>query len=184
MKRLAFILLAVSVAVSGYADSWARPSPRAYASPSGKLVLRILPGDGQTGRKALAVIFELSSGAESYTKKKEFPLVNLWSPVDACISDEAEVFTFDDWGMMGIEHVLVSYGADGKKKSEYSLAQLFPAKPLSEISENYRSASSSSIYWRRGRPYINGVHLIIPDALGGSVCITQGVPDYIFKEAR
>lgn len=182
MKRLIFILLAFGSIVSGYADSWAPPSSRAYASPSGKLVLRILPGDGQTGKKPLAVILELSNDGESYTKKKEFSLVNRWSPVEACISDEAEVFTFDDWGMMGFEHVVVWYAADGTKKSEYSLAQIFPAKQLSEIEEKHRSVSS--IHWRDGRPWINGPHLIIPDALGGYVTITQGVTKYTPKEKK
>jgi hypothetical protein len=182
MKRLIFVLLAVGAVVSGYADKWAPPSPRAYASPSGKFVLRILPGDSRSSKKALAVILELSSDGESYTKKKEFPLVNRWSPVEACVSDEAEVFTFDEWGMMGFEHVVVWYAADGKKKSEYSLAQLFPAKHLSEIKKKHQTVSS--IHWRDGRPWINGPHLIIPDALGGYVSITQGAAEYTPKEEK
>lgn len=182
MQRLILILLAFGAAVSCYADSWAPPSPRAYASPSGKLVLRILPGEIQSGKKPLAVILELSNDGESYVKKKEFPLVNRWAPVEACISDDAEVFTIDDWGMMGFEHVVVWYAADGKKKSEYSLGQLFPAKQLSEIKERHRTVSS--IHWRDGKPWINGPHLIIPDALGGYVCITQGVAEYTPKEER
>jgi hypothetical protein len=182
MKRLISILLAISAGVSGYPDKWSPPSPSAYTSPSGKLVLRILPGDSQSGKKPVAVILELSGDGESYTKKKEFPLVNRESPVEACISDEAEVFTFDDWGMMGFDHVVVWYAADGKKKSEYSLNQLFPAKQLAEIKRKHRSVSS--IRWRDGKPWVNGPHLIIPDALGGYVSITQGVAEYTPREEK
>lgn len=182
MKRLAFIFLAVAAVISGYADSWAAPSPRAYASPSGKFVLRILPGDSQTGKGPLAVILELSSDGGSYLKKKEFSLVNRWSPVEACISDEAEVFTFDDWGRMGSESAVVWYAADGKIKRKYTLEQLFPEKQLSEIREKHRSVSST--HWREGRPYINGPHVIILDPLGGYVSLTEGVAEYTPRKER
>ena len=145
-------------------------------------MLRVLPGETRTGKRPLAVIFELSGDGESYTKKKEFPLLNRLSPVEACISDDSDVFTFDDWGMMGFEHALVWYAADGKKKGEYSLAQLFPAKQLSEIEEKRRTVSS--IRWREGRPWFNGTHLIIPDAVGGYVSITQGVAEYTPKDDK
>ena len=101
--------------------------------------------------------------------------------MEACISDEAEVYTFDDWGRMGFEHVFVWYAANGKKK-EYSLARLLPAKQLSEIEAKHRSVPS--IHGRDGKPYINAPHLIIPDSLGGYITITQGVAEYVAKEER
>ena len=143
-------------------------------------MLRILPGDNKSGKKSAAMILELTKNGESYTKKNEFSLVNSRSPVDACISDEAEVFTFDDWGRMGFEHAVVCYARDGKKKAEYSLAQLLPAKQLAEIKKNHQSASS--IEWRSGSPYLMGLQLIIPDVLGGYVSITQNGPEYVPKE--
>jgi len=182
MKRLIFILLAISAAVIGYADKWSPPVPRVYTSPSGRLVLKVFPSDRQKGTDSLAVILQLGNDGVSYTKKREFPLVNQWSPVEAFISDEAEVFTFDDWGMMGRKHAVVWYASDGKRRSEYSLTQLFPEKQLSEIREKHQSVSS--IHWRGGKPRMNGRDLIIPDVLGGHISITRGVPEYIQKETN
>jgi len=76
MKPFIIILVLVSIAISGYADSWGHPSPAGAISPSGRFVLRILPGDSQSGKKPLAVIFELSRDGENYDKRQEFPLVN------------------------------------------------------------------------------------------------------------
>lgn len=180
MKLLSIILFALGMLPGAFADSFGPPEPSAYASPSGRYVLRILPGDSQ--KKPVAVIFELASDGGGYTKKKEFPLVNRRAPVEACISDSGEVYTFDNWGMMGYDHVAVWYSAEGKMKADFTLAQLFPARQLAEIRDKH--SSISSIHWRKGVPWINGPHVIVYDALGGYVSITQGVAEYTPKEER
>jgi hypothetical protein len=179
MKFPLFYLAALVALSQAHADEWSQPSPKASASPSGKFVLRVLPGDFRTGGKPLAIILELTSDGERYLKKREFPLVNSVFPVAACISDDAEVFTFDEWHRMGYEHVVVWYAADGTVKREYGLEQLFPEKQLAEIRKKHRSVSS--LHWRQWKPYINGPALIIPDALGGYVMITQGAAEYSAK---
>jgi hypothetical protein len=130
----------------------------------------------------MAAVLELSEDGASYQRKREFLLVNRWAPVEVCISDEGEVFTFDEWGNTGFEHALVWYASDGTKKKEYSLPELFPAKVLAKITQDHRSVSS--IHWRNGKPYLNGPHLIVPDVLGGYVCVTNGEPEYRQPEER
>jgi hypothetical protein len=182
MKLTFIVLFALGLLTSAFADSWSPPEPIASASPSGRYVLRVIPSDTQAKSPPVAVVFELSRDGGSFTKKGEFQLVNKRAPVEACISDSGEVYTFDDWGRMGYDHAAVWYSADGKKKAEFSLAQLFPAKVLAAIEKDHRTVSS--VHWRRGRPYINGPHVIIDDALGGYITLTQGVIDYYPPEKK
>src|SRR5262245_42586777 len=109
MRLAALVLVVMACLGNAFADTWARPRPRAFVSHSGQFVLRVVPGDTTAGKTPMAVILELGSDGESYAKVREFPLVNRWAPVEACISDDAEVFTCDDWGQTGKEHVVVSY---------------------------------------------------------------------------
>jgi hypothetical protein len=175
MKALA-ILAFVLLLPAAFADSWGPPGVRGYSSPSGRYVLRVVPGDWKTEKTTIAVVYELSGDGLRYEKKREFTLLNAWSPVEACISDTAEVYTFDSWGRVGYGSVVIWYSAEGQKKKEYTLADLIPEKPRAEIVE--RHSSKSSIWWRRGMPYFNGPHLIIDDTAGGYVCLTQGTIDY------
>lgn len=175
-----FIMLGAFLAV--YADSWGPPEPVGCASPSGRYVLRIFPGDIQRKTKPMAVVFELSKDGGRYVKTREFPLLNRLAPVQACISNTAEVVTFDDWGGMGYDHVVVWYSPDGNLKTEYTLAQLFPEKQLSEIRDNHRSVSS--IHWLRGVPYFNGSCLIMQDVLGGYVSLSGGIVGYMPQEQK
>lgn len=156
------------------------PEPSASVSRSGQYVVRILPSSGD--KPARAVIFEFEPDGNRYVKKREFILVNRRSPVESCISDSAEVVTFDDWGMMGYEHVVVWYSPEGTKRGEYTLSQLFPAKQLAELREKHSTVSS--IHWRRGAPFFNGAYLIIPDPLGGLVSLSNGVLEYTPPEKK
>jgi len=181
MKALAIIAFALLFSTVR-ADSWSPPEPKASSSPSGRYVVRVTPGDWKTKKKPVAIVFELSRDGASYEKRREFPLLNAESPVDICISEAAEVFTFDDWGRMGYSFVVVWYSEEGQKKKEFTLEELFPPKPLAEIKEEH--SSKSSIHWRGvGRARINGPHLIIPDVLGGYVSLTHGTIEYMPSES-
>ena len=182
MKVLSLVLLLLASLCRSSADSWGAPSPSGYSSPSGKYVLRILPGDSQAGKKSLALVFEIASNDDKYNKRNEFPLVNARAPVDACISDQGEVITFDDWGMMGYEHVIVWYTANGKTHREYQLLNLFPAPELLKIREKH--TTKSSVHWRRDRPYFNGPILVIPVSLGGYITIINGKTEYFPSKQR
>ena len=152
------------------ADSWLPPKPIASASPDGRIVVRIIPGDFETKKKPTATIFELSEDSLSYKKVREFPLINNMAPLTACISNSGELSTFDNWGGTGKKHVAVCYTLTGEVKIEFTLDQLFPAEAVATLKMKHQSMSS--IDWREGQPMINGSYIIVYDVLGGYVCIT------------
>ena len=194
MKAFAWLAFALLIPAA-FADQWNSPESRAFPSPNGHFILRVVPGhihisgeipglerfnlppDTQPTRSTMAQIFELTAKGDRYQKIREFSLLNQSSPVDACISDLGEVYTFDDWGSMGRGLVVVCYSADGKLKKEFTLEDLIPAKPRAEIEENHRSVSST--WWRKdsGRiqttvPHFGmGYIVVITDILGGNVVI-------------
>jgi hypothetical protein len=158
--KIYFILILFVVAPVLLADSWAPPKASGYASRSGQYLLRILPGGTENRQTAVALIYELDRGGLSYNKKKEFALANNQTPVDACISDTGEIFTFDDWGSLGHSYAVVHYSADGTLKQDYSLDKLIPEKLLVEIKKTRRSISS--IRWRTGVPYMVNDVVVVP----------------------
>jgi hypothetical protein len=164
------ILALVMLACVARADQWSLPKPRAFASPNGRYILRVIPGDSDAGRKTTAVILEISQKEDRYEKIREYPLANHWAPADAFISDAAEVYTFDDWGSAGYNLVLVWYSAEGQKKAEYSLAQLIPERQRKEIIDHH--STKSSIWWRSShRPWIDMGYLHVEDVLGGIISV-------------
>ncbi|HLP02683.1 MAG TPA: hypothetical protein VK163_11720 [Opitutaceae bacterium] len=172
MKALALFIFFAVIPLA-VADLWAEAKPLAAASPTGRFVVRTTPGEGVG---AIATVYELGADGTAYSKQREFRLLNRTSPVDICITDSAEVVTFDCWGSMGYEHAVVWYASNGTVKREYTLKEILPEKVLAEITAKHRSRSS--INWRKAQPFFNGPALLIPDAVGGYVILGDDVIDY------
>jgi len=172
MKALALLtFLAVLPIVS--ADIGPEPHPIAAASPTGRYVVRVVPEDHAS---AVASVYELNKDGSTYTKQREFRLVERDSVIELCISDSSEVVTFGSCGPQGAEQAVVWHTSDGKVKRQYSLKEILPAKAFSEVQAKHQSRSSTN--WRRGQPFFNGRALLIPDTVGGCVILGDNVIDY------
>ena len=94
------------------ADSWVPASPAGFTSPSGRIVVRVVPGSNldatgeQKGKPATATFYRLDAAA-SYKKIQEISLLNPIAPVFAAVSDSGEFVTLDNWYNMGIGNSVV-----------------------------------------------------------------------------
>ena len=162
------------------ADSWSNPLPRAYASPTGLRVVRVIPGTDKgavlgyqgapRGAPARAIVYRLNTGGD-YAKSTEFELLNPISPMFAAVSDNGELITLDNWHNMGIgESVVVVYSPQGRVVRSLGLAIIYSAEELAKL-----PLSVSSIWWRCGSDaelHPRSPKLEFMDALGSSVEIS------------
>jgi len=160
-----FILVLLAFVCSSVrADSWALPQKKKYYSADKKYCLEVIPKqlesqlayfeDKSEGRKdpgavkglkdnrAKAIFYELEG--REYSKKREFPLVNEVSPVNALVSaDGKHVVTFDNWHQVGYgDDVVVIYKSDGTLIRKFGLEDLFTKADIATF-----QSSVSSIWW-------------------------------------
>jgi hypothetical protein len=135
------------------ADSWAPAKVRGLASPTGQIVVRLLPGSNldavygfsgtQKGRAATATFYRLDAAA-NFEKILEVSLLNPIAPVFAAVADSGELVTLDNWHNMGVGNaVVVIYAPDGKVRRSYRLADIY-----TEVEMKKFDRSVSSIWWR------------------------------------
>jgi hypothetical protein len=156
----ALVVLALATAAcSTHADDWAAPRTMNVFSKSGHYFARIVPGNsiGDTfgfagekkGKFAIAELFARQPD-RSYRLVADVALLNPVAPVDALVSDNGYLVTFDNWHNLGYGKVAAVYGPDGKLVRAYELAELYGAKRLAQIPH-----SMSSRHWRCAPLYLN-----------------------------
>jgi hypothetical protein len=162
------------------ADSWPPAKVAGIASPTGQIVVRVVPGSNldavygfsgaQKGKAATAMFYRLDPRA-NYEKVQEVSLLNPIAPVFSAVADSGELVTLDNWHNMGVGNsVVVVYAHDGKVLRSYRLEDIYTE---AEIKTFERSVSS--IWWRcPSQPVFEprtGM-LELTDALGSNVSIS------------
>ncbi len=168
------------LATETWADSWAPAKVAGLVSPTGKIVVRVIPGSNldatygfsgaQKGKAATAIFYRLDSTA-NYQKFQEVSILNPIAPVFAAVADSGELVTLDNWHNMGLgSAMVVVYSPDGKVRRSYRLADIY-----SDVEIKKFESSVSSILWRcSSQPVFEprtGV-LEFMDALGANVAIS------------
>jgi hypothetical protein len=149
----ALLALALTLgSTTARADDWPGAVPSGVASPDGKTVVRILPGDSlgdvvgfagaKKGQPARAVFYRLE-GEDRYVKYQEAKLLNPIAPVVHAVSNTGELVTLDNWHNMGYGKVVGVYAADGRLRRSYTLAELYSPEEIRRM-----TMSTSSIWWR------------------------------------
>lgn len=172
---LAFALSLLAISVR--ADSWPAAKAAGVASPTGQVVVRVVPGTNlggtygfsgaQKGKAATAVFYRLDPAA-NYVKYREISLLNPIAPVFAAVSDSGELVTLDNWHNMGLgDAVVVVYSPAGTVRRSHRLADIYTDAEVQTFSR-----STSSIWWRCPsnpifEPRTSSLELM--DAIGGNV---------------
>ena len=160
------LLLAFVWSFSVLADSWRMPTEMASASPNAKFVVRLTPTEINSGKKSTVSIFTFDG--VSYTKSIDFLLDNEWSPVFIVVTDEGDLFTFDNWGALGYgNNVVAVYSLKGELKKSYTLKELYSGDSFEKVLKN---RSVSSIHWQcsDSRPWTHHGVVFVRDTIGGS----------------
>ncbi len=150
--RNAIVLFAALSSAVAFADSWPAAKPAGKSSPSGNLVVRVVPGMSvgdvygfagePKGKYATAIYYRLSPGGE-YVRYQEVSLLNPVAPVFFALSDAGQLVTLDNWHNMGIGKSIVVYRQDGQVLRSYELNQIYEKADIQKF-----SVSTSSIAWR------------------------------------
>ena len=176
MKYVLALALSLFFTCAG-ADSWVSASPAGFTSPSGRIVVRVVPGSNpdatnggaHKGKAATATFYRLDAAA-NFKKIQEIPLLNPVAPVFAAVADSGEFVTLDNWRNMGIgDSVVVVYSSDGKVIRKYRLVDIYTEAEIKRFDR-----SVSSIWWRcRSAPIFDPQHgvLELTDVLGATVGI-------------
>jgi len=171
-------LLLFSLWSAAYADTWLPAVARGVASPSGNIVVRVLPGDNlgevfgfsgeKKGHPAQAVYYRLSDG-DKYVQYQQVALLNPIAPVDFVVSDSGELATLDNWHNVGIGKALVVYAPDGSVRRSYELKDIYTLAEIEKIDQ-----SVSSVWWRCNFPPIfepRTSSLTFYDSIGNVVAV-------------
>jgi hypothetical protein len=172
------LALALSLlATFARADSWPAAKAAGVASPTGQVVVRVVPGTSldatygfsgaQKGKAATAVFYRLDP-AGNYVKYRETSLLNPIAPVFAAVSDAGELVTLDNWHNMGLgDAVVIVYSPEGTVRRSHRLADIYTDAEVKTFER-----STSSIWWRCPstpilEPRTSSLELM--DALGANV---------------
>lgn len=158
------------------ADSWPSAKVAAAASPTGQVVVRVLPGTrlgdvfgfggARKGDPASAIYYRLGPG-DAYVQYQKIPLLNPVAPLYIAVSDAGELVTLDNWHNMGYGAVVAIYRPDGQVLRSYGLSEIYNAAEIQTI-----PTSVSSVWWRCPIPphfEPRSSSLELYDALGNSV---------------
>lgn len=163
------------------ADSWMPPCPKAYLSPSGDYRLIVMPQGHAPGVCAEARAPSPLAGrsapddgvAATLERREQGRWTAVWqrrlpnrvSPVDAAVSDQGQVATFDDWYGTGYgSRVVVLYDAAGQPIRQFGLAGFLPKAYVNALPR-----SVSSIMWGGGHAFTPDgrqlrLQVVVPDA--------------------
>lgn len=151
--KYALALLLSLLAAAVCADSWAPTKGAGLASPTGQVVVRVVPGTNidatygrsgaQKGNAATAIFYRLDSAA-NYVRYRDVSLLNPIAPVFAAVSDSGELVTLENWHNMGQGNGVVAvYSPEGKVLRSYQLADIYTEAEIKMFER-----STSSIWWR------------------------------------
>jgi hypothetical protein len=155
MTRLAAIIVVLFFA-AGFglsADEWTAPRTRVVASDDGLRFVRIVPGtnrigalDAVPGQRNARGEFYVRAADSTYKLIAGVDLQNPVSPVDARLTNDGYLVTFDNWGAIGKGFVVTFYKPDGQLLRHIRLEELYrDGRQLQEL-----PVSTSSIRWRCG----------------------------------
>jgi hypothetical protein len=138
LRRLA-LLLVLTPAIPLFADTWAMPRPRVFASAAGTYGFKVL--NPVFLRTATGLLFTLDEDGQE-TQIWQAELVNV--PHRVFLPDDGKrVITIDTYGRLGSEHALVVYDEQGKVLEDYALDDL-----LTEFEIQFLVRYSvSSVHW-------------------------------------
>jgi len=168
--RLAFILIAIFFSTYCNAESWLEPSGLSAISRNGEYVLRVLPGDAESGAKSRALVYRLDGDA--YKIASEFSLPNRIQPVDVVISSRGKIVALDDWGAVGWgEHVIAAYETDGTLLAAKSIEDLYTNEEISRM-----KSTAGSRWWHseEAKLYAFKEYAEVADAFGIRVRVEFG----------
>jgi hypothetical protein len=133
------------------------PEPASFHARGMSLVAEIFPPDSRqnSGSHALCYFYELGYPGTHWDVKPRLKwkrqLVNERMPVEAVVSMNGWLVTFNNWGGMGKAHAIVVYDPDGRLVADWSGEQLFAHPALEAI--NRERMSASSIWWNQKSKY-------------------------------
>jgi hypothetical protein len=151
-QSIALCLLGfVAVRANSWADNPA-PSPRFFASETGRYGLKVIPPQGSQLEKrprAQAALFRINEAGQEQTVWNG-RLVNIPSIaiIEDTMKDPVRLVTFDTYGQEGHDHALVLYNEKGKVIADYKLTDFMPAESIT-----HRQHTASSIFWIRKGDY-------------------------------
>ena len=145
------VLLVSVLCATAVADSWVgRYNPVLIYSHDTNYLVRIEPSKPSVGNAhfAQAHFYVRSEKSDNYEKYQSVALENPIAPGDAVISNSGELVTFDNWGALGYEQVVVLYSKSGSVLASYDLSDLFSPAEIAKI-----PTTETSRWWRdRPRP--------------------------------
>ena len=168
-------------------DSWRTAIPIGIASPTGDIVVRIVPGDSlgdtygfagaETGRYAAATYYKLLD--DDFFRVCKIELLNPIAPVFAALANDGSLITLDNWHNMGIGQAIHIYTPSGKHRRSYSLGDLYSEAQLARM-----EMSVSSLWWRCGEPILEAdtATLHIQDKIGGILKINVSDGSYSYRD--
>jgi len=144
-----------TVVVTG--DEWMLSEPASFHARGMLLVAEVFPPASRrnAGSHALCYFYELGYPGTRWDVKPKLrwkrELANDRMPVEAIVSMDGWLVTFNDWGAMGHAHAIVVYSPDGRLVADWSGDQLFADPSLAQIARQRMSVSS--IWWNEKAKY-------------------------------
>jgi hypothetical protein len=174
--KILVVLALGFIGKSALADSWPSPTVQSSSSPNGEFVLRVEPSEDWRTKKAVAFVFAFDG--TKYTQKTTFKLTNEISPSKVLITDYGTIFSFDNWGELGLGYVVVVYSEDGEIINKYTLNQLYNEEVKDKIKQTV-----SSIWWRdtAALPWTYQDIVCVKDSIGGSFIFKSQTGEYSYS---
>jgi hypothetical protein len=139
------------------ADEWMLPEPASFHARGMSLVAEVFPPASRQnpGSHALCYFYEVGYPGTRWDIKPQLKwkreLANDRMPVEAIVSMDGWLVTFNDWGGMGKTHSIVVYDPGGRRVADWSGDQLFKDAALQKIARERMSVSS--IWWNEKAKY-------------------------------
>lgn len=152
LSRFIVPVLLLSALPLAWADSWPGPRVVNVFSGNGQYFVRILPG------KSVGDTFGFAGAAKGPYARAEFyarqpdrsyqlvadvSLKNPVAPIDAIVSNQGDLLTFDNWHNLGYGKVVAIYDREGMNVAAYELEALYDETKIKKIPR-----SVSSRWWR------------------------------------
>ena len=138
------------------ADEWMLPEP-SYHARGKSLVAEVFPPASRqnSGSHALCYFYDVGYPGIRWDVKPQLKwkaeLANDRMPVEAIVSMDGWLVTFNNWGGMGMAHAIVVYDPRGRLVADWSGDQLFARPALGRIARERMSVSS--IWWNEKAKY-------------------------------
>ena len=162
MTKQTFIPLIIILLVASflYADEWPAPIPFSVVSGGHIYIAEIFPASTRysDGNKPKCFLYRF----KSYSLKKPVEVELIWegnlankvSPVNAYLTIDGYLITFNEWHKVGFENSVVLYDNRGKLIKSYGLEDLLPEAEIKLVRR-----SKSSRWWNKNsKYYIDRLH--------------------------